>query len=454
MYVRETGLNKTNTADNNLGLLLGLWFDIFPCPFTQLNRAVKPSKISKKVFKENFEKTKAAIWWKTKNEKSELNKEMISAWKSFYRGLRNQDTGDGSDASQPQITLESSTRGLGGVCPTGNNLESILKNYFSECLPDEFARESRPFQRVTNCVAGLQSQHRPVWQHGREMVSRSELFEFECLSGSRPGSFDFVSLLGSHTDAAMYAFRYRCSNIIKVNSLSALLTHTENLGHTTAPFVEGLNVELLPFQRQSLQWAIERETMPGGVQSLHWPKVPLPATATEELFFNPLLGMFSKTKPNCVRGGWICEQMGMGKTIISLALVLSNTAPQLPSSGSKTTALAKAPKPVNGQPFWKPYTTSSMSNISGDENTKRGRYLARGTLVVCNVSLVGQWIEEAKSKLENPDGKIYAYYGSSRKRDAKVLAKNAIVVTTYETLVSDANYHARKAGNDSYCPPV
>ena len=47
---------------------------------------------------------------------------------------------------------------------------------------------------------------------------------------------------------------------------------------------------------------------------MHWAKVPLPKGATDELYFNPILGMFSQTKPNLVRGGMICEQMGMGKS--------------------------------------------------------------------------------------------------------------------------------------------
>jgi SWI/SNF-related matrix-associated actin-dependent regulator of chromatin subfamily A3 len=33
------------------------------------------------------------------------------------------------------------------------------------------------------------------------------------------------------------------------------------------------------------------------------------------------------------------------------------------------------------------------------------------------------------------------------------LAKNSIVVTTYETLSSDATYHRKKSGKESYCPP-
>jgi SNF2 family DNA or RNA helicase len=68
---------------------------------------------------------------------------------------------------------------------------------------------------------------------------------------------------------------------------------------------------------------------------------------------------------------------------------------------------------------------------------------------------VGQWIEEAKRRLQNP-GLVYAYHGQNRKRDAMVLARNSIIVTTYATLAKDATYHASKAANNGvsdYCPP-
>jgi SNF2 family DNA or RNA helicase len=68
---------------------------------------------------------------------------------------------------------------------------------------------------------------------------------------------------------------------------------------------------------------------------------------------------------------------------------------------------------------------------------------------------VSQWIDEAKSKLNNP-GLVYAYHGQNRKREALILARNAIIVTTYATLAKDATYHAGKAkknGESDYCPP-
>jgi len=147
--------------------------------------------------------------------------------------------------------------------------------------------------------------------------------------------------------------------------------------------------------------------------------------------------------------------MGLGKTVISLAMILCNPAPALPASGSSVSEVPSHPDMSDGKPFWDPDTRKPVSTtiVGSTADSKRGSILCRGTLVVCNVSLVGQWIEEAKSKLSNP-GLVYPYHGGSRKRDPRVLAQNSIVVTTYETLASDATYHRRKnAGSSDYVPP-
>jgi hypothetical protein len=86
----------------------------------------------------------------------------------------------------------------------------------------------------------------------------------------------------------------------------------ENLGHAAAEFVEGLTIELLPFQSQTLEWAKEREQTPGGINSFLWPKLPLGNASDAELYFNPILGQLTDTKPPLSRGGIIAEQMGLG----------------------------------------------------------------------------------------------------------------------------------------------
>ena len=72
------------------------------------------------------------------------------------------------------------------------------------------------------------------------------------------------------------------------------------------------------------------------------------------------------------------------------------------------------------------------------------RIASRTTLVVVPVSLVGQWIQEAKRHITGAT-KLYAYHGGSRKRDPAFLSSQDIVVTTYEILGSDRGFHANRA---------
>ena len=54
------------------------------------------------------------------------------------------------------------------------------------------------------------------------------------------------------------------------------------------------------------------------------------------------------------------------------------------------------------------------------------------------MSLVGQWVSEAKSKMSDDCPlRIHEYHGSNRVRDATKLAEFDLVVTTFETLASD-----------------
>ena len=66
-------------------------------------------------------------------------------------------------------------------------------------------------------------------------------------------------------------------------------------------------------------------------------------------------------------------------------------------------------------------------------------FRSTATLVVCAVSLVGQWIDEARSKLDGAGGlRIHMYHGQKRIKDAARLANDFdLVVTTYQTIASD-----------------
>ena len=109
----------------------------------------------------------------------------------------------------------------------------------------------------------------------------------------------------------------------------------------------------------------------------------------EGLYYSPYLLRFSHT-PRILRGGFVCDEMGLGKTAVSLALVH-----------------ARPPPPT---------------------------HQGANTLVVCPVSLIGQWCREARKCF--PGVSIAKYHGPNRQRLS--LFDKSIVVTTYGVLASEA----------------
>lgn len=260
------------------------------------------------------------------------------------------------------------------------------------------------------------------------------------------------AILGYQTSvAAELCFKHDVRD--RPSSIKDIMLEIENLGHKSEDCVEGLRIELLEFQRQSLKWALDREQTPGGVQSFFWSKLPIICKGNVNVYYNPILNLFRKDKPALVRGGFIAEQMGLGKTVISLALILKNPAPEFPLSGSPLSELEKndANNGASESCGWDKNLHDRHKTVT--KNEKTGSVISRGTLVICPVSLVGQWIEEARSKLKEP-GLIYPYHGQNRKRDPNTLASNSIVVTTYDIVASDAFRQTMWSSVEGYCPPL
>ena len=80
-----------------------------------------------------------------------------------------------------------------------------------------------------------------------------------------------------------------------------------------------------------------------------------------------------------------------------------------------------------------------------------GTVVRGGTLVVCNVSLVGQWQSELK-KVINSDArlKVHQYHGAKRLKNAAKLSEFDVVITTYSILGTEfgaAKKQAEKAAS-------
>jgi hypothetical protein len=279
---------------------------------------------------------------------------------------------------------------LGGLCTNETDFAGTLKRYCREILPDVVAHESSNFNLgLAENGFGIVSRHRSMRQDQKWVVpfgcgeeipppSETNLHNFDYFLSSKQYAFAVESM----KDDARKVWE-------KTTTLNGLMDHLENLGHATAPFVEGLAVELLPFQSQTVQWATEREHTPGGINAFLWTKLPSVAQPNTDLYFSPILEKLTTTKPKLARGGIIAEQMGLGKTVISLAMILRNPAPPLPASGTAVSSINVTPAISSGAAFWDPdlYSRTSASK------KKRGSIISRGTLVVVSrESCVGFWV--------------------------------------------------------------
>lgn len=312
---------------------------------------------------------------------------------------------------EKKISLQSSDTAptvLGGVCTNEMDFHGAMKRYFRESFPDILRHVfgQRPMVIEEPDGAEIEVQTNILAEQSVKVLRHREIrYDHKCIVDDQQEGCDeprgrYRSILNKDEFQLMANCFHQasCMFVQRTYTLDGVVRHLENLGHAVAARVDGLTVDLLPFQLQTLRWAIERELTPGGVQSYYWPKLPFVEQPGVNIFYNPILGHWAMSKPRLVRGGIIAEQMGMGtcniscltfcvqttqltffvdagKTIISLALILCNPAPPIPVNGTEQNMMT-------GEPFWDPHWAESMHEEKTGASKKRGSILSRGTLVV------------------------------------------------------------------------
>lgn len=196
--------------------------------------------------------------------------------------------------------------------------------------------------------------------------------------------------------------------------------------------IERLGTPLYPFQRRAVQWLLRREGVQwrqspqnghgGGIE----PYVPLASSDPplsfksakdadgNTIFLSPLLAAATRDTAlfrsvQDFRGGILAEEMGLGKTLEVIALILLHPRPPSPA-------------------------------MIFDSFLERELLATSATLIVAPTSLLDQWLSELNRHA--PSLKVAFYPGIKRatklndsfEGSAEHLAEQDVVVTTYEVL--------------------
>ncbi|PPR89409.1 hypothetical protein GOBAR_AA31268 [Gossypium barbadense] len=208
-----------------------------------------------------------------------------------------------------------------------------------------------------------------------------------------------------------------------------------------------LQCELRPYQKQALQWMFQVEKgncMDEAATTLHpcWEAYRLADRRDPVIYLNAFTGDATIEFPSThqmARGGILADAMGLGKTIMTISLLATHSE----RGGLSDSQSSDQPSDQGGEAIdvfgQSPNSVKTATKFpSFDKLSKQRNKLANGgNLIICPMTLLGQWKAEIETHVQPGSLSLYVHYGQSRPKDAKLLAQNDVVITTYGVLASE-----------------
>ncbi|KAK6793212.1 hypothetical protein RDI58_006665 [Solanum bulbocastanum] len=193
-----------------------------------------------------------------------------------------------------------------------------------------------------------------------------------------------------------------------------------------------LTCSLRPYQKEALYWMSESEKGAGveeASKTLHpcWEAYRI--CEERKIYVNIFSGEATTEFPtasNAARGGILADAMGLGKTVMTISLILANLGRGSPDD--QEIVLEDTDE------------TECVTKRITYTDTEVSKKAKGGTLIVCPMALLGQWKDELEAHSKPGSVSVFVHYGGDRSNDPREIAEQDVVLTTYGVL--SATYKA------------